>query len=57
MGNVTVVETFALPKLIDPLTTLDNTPQTILDRINKMICEFIWKGKPDKIKRAQIIQS
>ena len=57
MGNVTVVETFALPKLIDPLTTLDNTPQTMLDRINKMICEFIWKGKPDKIKRAQIIQS
>jgi len=57
MGKETVVETFALPQLIYLLTTLDNTPQTILDRINKMICEFIWEGKPDKIKRAQIIQS
>jgi len=57
MGKVTVVETFALPQLIYLLTTLDNTPQTILDRINKMSFEFVWKGKPDKIKRAQIIQS
>ena len=56
MMKVTVVETFALPKLIYPLTTLDNTPQTILDRINKMSFEFIWEGKPDKIRRAQIIQ-
>jgi len=56
MMKVTVVETFALPQLIYPLTTLDNTPQTILDRINKMSFEFVWEGQPDKIKRAQIIQ-
>jgi len=35
MMKVTVVKTFALPQPIYSLTTLDNTPQTILDRINK----------------------
>ena len=57
MGQLTVVNRFALPPLIYLLTILDNTPKTILDRINKMIFEFIWEGKPDKIKRAHTIQS
>ena len=50
MGKETVVETFALPKLIYPLTTLDNTPQTILDRINKWCLSSFGKGSQIRLK-------
>ena len=56
MGKVTVVKTFALPKLIYPLTVLDNPPVDILRKIKSEIFNFIWESKPDKIKRSIIMQ-
>ena len=35
MGKITVVKTFALPKLIYPLTVLENPPEEIIKKIQK----------------------
>ena len=57
LGKVTVIKTYALPKLIYPLTVLNNPPKHILDDINKTIFSFIWNDKPDKIKRNIVTQN
>ena len=56
MGKVTVVKTFALPKLIYPLTVLNTPPVDILKQIKSEFFKFIWESKPDKIKRSTIMQ-
>jgi hypothetical protein len=33
-----------------------NPPEHIMKDINNVIYKFIWNGKPDKVKRTQIIQ-
>ena len=54
MGKITVIKTFALPKLIYPLTVLPNIDEvTIKDIIDSMF-KFLWDNKPDKIKRKLI---
>ena len=54
MGKITVIKTFALPKLIYPLTVLPNIDEvTIKDIIDSMF-KFLWDDKPDKIKRKLI---
>ena len=55
MGKVTVLKTFALPKLIYPLTVLNIPPVDILKQIKSEIFKFIWES-PDKIKRSTIMQ-
>ena len=51
MGKITVIKNHALPKLIYALSSLPNpSPQTV-KRIEKLMYEFIWDGKPKKIKR------
>ena len=53
MGKVTVVKTFAIPKLIYPLTALINPPPEIVNNIfSRKFFKFIWDGKSDKIKRS-----
>ena len=54
IGKITVIKTFALPKLIYPLTVLPNIDEvTIKDIIDSMF-KFLWDDKPDKIKRKLI---
>ena len=55
MGKITVVKTFALPKLIYPLTVLNNPTLDILKKIKFEIFNLIWDSKPDKIKNTQVI--
>ena len=50
------MKTFALPKIIYPLTVLNNPPVDILKKIKFEIFNFIWDSKPDKIKRSVIMQ-
>jgi len=56
MGKLTVVKTYALPKLIYPLTVLNNPNMKLIEDIQKDIFKFIWNGKPDKIKRSILYQ-
>ena len=46
-----MIKNYALPKLIYALSSLPNpSPQTV-KRIEKLMYEFIWDGKPEKIER------
>ena len=51
MGKIVVIKSYALPKLIYPLTSVPNPPKETIKRIEKMMYDFIWDGKPDKIQR------
>ena len=56
MGNIVVIKNFAFPKLIYPFTSLSNPSSDIVQRLEKIMFNFIWDGKPDKIKRDILIQ-
>ena len=48
MGKITVIKNYALPKLIYALSSLPNPPPQTVKRIEKLMYEFIWDGKPEK---------
>ena len=54
LGKIMVIKTFALPKIIYPLTVLESPPDNILSNLNKQLYSFIWDGKPDKIARKSL---
>jgi hypothetical protein len=56
-GKITVLKTFAWPKLIYPLTVLNNPPLNMINDIKNMMFQFLWDHKPDKISRNTIIQN
>jgi hypothetical protein len=56
LGKVTVIKTFALPKLIYPFTVLENPSEKTLIEVNHALFNFLWDGKPDKIKRNEIVK-
>ena len=57
IGKITVIKIFALPKLIFPLTVLETPNINFINSIKNKMFEFLWEGKPDKIKRKTIIQN
>ena len=56
IGKTTVIKNFALPKLIYPLTVLNNPSVEVINLIKKYMLDFLWDGKPDKISRKTKIQ-
>ena len=56
MGKITIIKSFALPKLIYALSSLQYPPKEIIREIEKIMYAFIWEGKPEKIKREILIQ-
>ena len=57
IGKITVIKTFALPKLIYPLTVLDNPSEDLINTIKSTCLIFLWDNKPDKVNRKTIIQN
>ena len=57
LGKITVLKTFALPKLIYPLTVLPSPPDETIKHINESMFKFIWNNKPSKIKKRTLIQT
>ena len=57
LGKITVIKTFALPKLIYGLSSLPNPSKSVIDYIEKQMYTFLWSGKPEKIKRKTLIQT
>ena len=53
-GKINIVKTLGLSKLIYNASVL-NVPKQYVEQINKIIFNFIWDGKPAKIKRSTII--
>lgn len=56
MGKVTVIKTFALPKLIYALSSLPTPSKFVLNQIEKLMYAFIWENKPEKVKRSTLTQ-
>lgn len=56
MGKITVIKNFALPKLIYALSSLPTPSDEIIKQIEKIMYNFIWDGKPEKIKREVLIK-
>ena len=56
MGKIVVIKNFALPKLIYPLTSLQNPPKETVKQIEQLMYSFLWDNKPDKIKRSTLIK-
>ena len=56
LGKITVIKCFALPKLVYPFTVLNNPPQQTVQFLKKIMFNFLWDKKPDKIKRDIITQ-
>ena len=56
MGKITVVKKFAFPKLVYPLTVLNNISTEKINEIVNLMFNFIWDNKPDKIKRKVLYQ-
>ena len=50
MGKITVIKNYALPKLMYALSSLPNPPPQTVKRIEKLMYEFIWDGKPEKLR-------
>ena len=50
-GKVTVIKTLIISKIVHILLSLPSPNKNTFKKINKMLYEFLWDGKPDKIKR------
>ena len=51
LGKITVIKTFALPKLIYPLTVLKTPSSKIIKDIDDIMFDFLWDGKPSAIRK------
>ena len=54
IGRINIVKTLVLSKLIFNSSNL-SLPKDLPDTINNMILNFIWEGKPPKIKKTTVI--
>ena len=44
MGKITVLKSFALPKLVYPLSVLPNPPEEKIKYIINKMYQFLWDG-------------
>ena len=57
LGKITVLKSFALPKLVYPLTILPKPKEELLQVITNTMFKFIWNGKPSKIKKETLMRN
>ena len=56
LGKITVIKSFALPKLIYPLSLLVTPSKEKIAEINKIMFQFLWNSNTDKISRKTIVK-
>ena len=56
LGKITIVKTFLISKLIHLFTSLPTPSDEFIKKVETQIYHFLWDGKPDKIKRSQVVQ-
>ena len=56
LGKITVIKTFALPKLIYPLTNLHNPSQETITDLKRTMNKFIWNSKVNKVSHNTAIK-
>ena len=55
LGRINIVKTLGLSKLIYNASVL-SIPKHFVKEINRISFNFIWEGKPGKVKRSTIIR-
>jgi len=53
-GKVTIIHTFVISQLVYLLSVFPSPSEEMLMRINKLLFEFVWNAKPDKVKRSSM---
>ena len=53
-GKITILKSLIVPQLIHLLGTV-YVPNSILETIDKLFLDFLWSGKPPRIKKSTII--
>ena len=51
-GKVTVIKTLIISKIVHIFISLPSPSPKMFKKINAMLYEFLWDGKPDKMKRS-----
>ena len=54
-GKCTVIKSLAIPMLVHLLRSLPNPDDTFYRELESIIFDFLWNGKPDKIRRSVLI--
>jgi hypothetical protein len=54
LGRITIFKSLAFSKIIYQCSNLA-VPENIITELNQIAFEFIWHGKPDKVKRTTVI--
>jgi hypothetical protein len=55
-GKIIIVNTLLLPQLLYVCTVM-HTPQWVIEQYNRLIANFIWNGKPPKVKNTSLINT
>ena len=51
-GKITVIKSLIISKIVHLLIALPSPSGNIIMQINNMLYNFLWDGKPDKLKRS-----
>ena len=57
VGRSIIVKTLALSQLVYLFLVLPNPPHSFITDLERTIAEFIWSGKPNKIKRTTLFNT
>ena len=56
LGRITIVKSLLLPYFNYYIMTLPLPTQEYIDRVNSLFFRFVWKNKPDRVSRRQLVQ-
>ena len=57
IGKILIIKTFGISQLVYLLTVLPNPPPNYFQELNRLFYNFIWSGKPDKVKRSVLVNA
>ena len=55
LGRITVIKSLALSKLTHVVLVCPHMTEKYVVELEKMTFNFLWKGKPDRIKRVTVV--
>ena len=55
-GKAVIIKALGISPIVYSMSMLE-APKSELEKVNKLIFKFIWKNKPDKIKRDVLYQT
>lgn len=57
IGSITVVKSLGISKLVHLFSALPSPSKACIKQIQQTLYDFLWRGKPDKVKRTKLVQS